>query len=484
MNEKIYEELKAIPYIDFHFHWEKDEWYPEGNFKNIGRKVRNPLELIFQDYGGGLFLSQKNFPFKTVWEFIGMAVENEKEAYRIFQPLFKKVSHESKIVPTLKGFEILYDMENLDLSNPSHYWELSEKVNQAYRNGILNWLPVAYKKSGIKRCINIWTTRYAREHFDNLTEEEKEKERKLLPPTFRFDYFLVLPFRYKQTADVAKWFREAVQDVNNLPVEQLKHPWEDGFLYNKKIEKYLSSITFDDYLKYVDNIFSFFAKRGVNYMKSACCYKRTLLFSERTEKEARSAFKKLKEEFIGNEKETEEFEETIRAFEDFIFFRCLRIGREKYGWDTVQIHTGHKNHDEETARPILLEEIISKNPDINFVLLHGGKYYYKDVITLCEKYKNVVADFTWIPILDPFLAKKMVKEFLKKFPYRTVAGLDMANIEGCAGMADINRRLISEILGELLEKGKIGSFEKAVEIGENVINKKPEQLFKKCFQKN
>ena len=49
--DKIYQELKKIPYCDFHFYWEKDEWYPDRNFKHIGKRIRNPLELIFQDYG-------------------------------------------------------------------------------------------------------------------------------------------------------------------------------------------------------------------------------------------------------------------------------------------------------------------------------------------------------------------------------------------------------------------------------------------------
>ncbi len=478
--DKIYQELKKIPYCDFHFHWEKDEWYPDGNFKHIGKRIRNPLELIFQDYGGGLFLSFEEFPFNTSWEFIDFSRKNEEEAYRVVQPLFRKVSHESKISATLEGFKILYRMVDLDLSNPTHYWELSKRVKEAYKNGILEWLPSAYEKSGIYKCMNIWTTRYAREHFDNLTGKEKEKERELLPPTFRFDYFLVLPFRYKETAGVAKWFWEAVQDINNLPVQRLKYPWKEGFLYYENIARYLKSISFDDYLKFVEKSFSFFAERGANYLKSACCYGRTLLFKERSEKEARKAFEKLKNEYVGSGRKTEEFEETIRIFEDFIFFRCLKIAKS-YGWNTVQIHTGHKSKEEETARPSLLEEVIKKHPDINFILLHGGKYYYTDVIHLCRKYDNVIADFTWIPILAPSLAKKMVKEFLTEFPYRTVAGLDMANIEGCAGMAEINRRLISEVLSELIEEGKIKNIHQAIKIGENVINKKPKQLFPKSF---
>lgn len=478
---KIYKEIKKINYLDFHFHWEKDEWYPYGSFKNIGKKIRNPLELIFQDYAGDIFLKFEEFPFKNKWEFIGFCLKNEEKAYDVVQPYIKKAMENKLFEPILLGFEHLYNMPDIKIWKKNEYMELSKKVKEAYQNGILRWLPVAYEKGNIFRCINIWTTRYAREYFDNLREKEKEKELNLIPPTFRFDYFLVLPFRYKKSLDVAKWFWEAIQDINGLPITILKNPWQDSFLYKEKIEEYLMSTTFDDYLKYIDKIFTFFYRRGVNYLKSASCYKRTLLFEERTEKEARKSFETLKREYIGNNEPEENFEEIIRIFEDYIFFRCLEMAKE-FGWDTVQIHTGHKNRNIESGRPILLENIISKNPDINFILLHGGKFFYKDVIYLCEKYNNVIADFTWIPIIEPELAKKMVKEFLEKFPYRTIAGLDMANIEGCVGMSEINKKLISEILTELQGEGKINSLDECIKIGESVIYKKAKQLFSKCFQ--
>ena len=480
IRERIYRTLREIKYCDFHFHWEKDEWYPKGSFRNTGKAIRNPLELILQDYGGDVLIACEGFPFKVKWEFIGECISNEEKAYKIARPFLKKVSNNSKFYATLKGFKILYKIEDLDLSEPRDYWELSKRVKKAYRNGILEWLSDAYEKANIFKCINIWTTRYAREHFDSLSKKEKEKEQELLPATFRFDYFLVLPLRYQQNSAVAKWFWEAVQDVNDMPLTILDVPWRDGHRYVKDITRYLKSITFDDYLKFIDNVFSFFSERGTHQLKSACCLARGLDFQERTEKEARKVFRKIQLDFIGKGGEIDLFEEDIKVFEDFVFYRCLRLAK-RFGWNTIQIHTGHRGKNSELGRPKLLEEVIRKNADINFILLHGGKYHYRDVLCLCRKYKNVIADFTWIPILEPQLAEKMVREFIREFPYRTVAGLDMANVEGCAGMADINRNILAEALAQLLEEGKIDSLAEAIRIGKSVMFEKPKELFPCSF---
>ncbi|KKR04418.1 MAG: Amidohydrolase 2 [Candidatus Uhrbacteria bacterium GW2011_GWF2_39_13] len=476
--QNIEKKIMETGYCDFHFHWEKDEWYPDGSFRNTGRAIRNPIELLFQDYAGNLFVRAESFPYKNKWEFLSVCVENEMAAYELAQPYFKKFSGEKSLETLVDGFKILYEMPELDMSDRKQYVELSLRVKAAYKDGILKHLPGAYRKAGIVRSINIWTSRYAREHFDNLTEENKQLELKFLPATFRFDYALVLPFRYRRDFAIAKWFLEFVQDINGLPVIPLRKPWEMSQIHIREINRYLKSISFDEYLVFLDKAFDYFASRGVSQMKSACCFARTVEFREREEKDARKAFNKLQSEFLDSQ--DMDFEETLRVFEDFIFFRCINMARDRK-WQTIQIHTGHKGKDIETSRPALLEEVIAKNPDMNFILLHGGKHYYNEVLDLCARYKNAIADFTWIPLLEPELGRKMAKAFISEFPYRTVAGLDMANIEGSAGMAHSNKKLIAEILNELLKEKKISSMDEAYAIGKSVINAKPKELFPLSF---
>ncbi len=70
---QIHKALHNIPYCDYHFHWEKDEWYPNGSFKNIGKAVRNPMELLIQDYAAGELLGCEGFPRQKTggqWQFI------------------------------------------------------------------------------------------------------------------------------------------------------------------------------------------------------------------------------------------------------------------------------------------------------------------------------------------------------------------------------------------------------------------------------
>ena len=477
MKNKIMSFLQDVKYNDYHFHWEKDEKYPDGSFRNIGAAMRNPMELIFQDYGAGDFLACPDFEHKNQWEFIKICVNDEDHAYELARPFFNRLSDAPKLQATLKGFSILYDMPELDLSKPEIYYELSGKVKKAYSSGLLDWLPEAYRKSGINKCQNICNTRYVSEHFDNLSTAKRELEHKLLPATFRFDFILVLPTRYQQLEPVSKWFEEALEDVGCIP--SMSHK-KTAYSTINRISKYLKTISFDDYLDYVNKVFDFFESHGIKQLKSACCYVRSLHFQERSEKDARLAFNRLKTDYFGTGKSSKEFEESIKIFEDFMFFKCLDIA-VGHDWHTLQIHTGHCAN-ESQGRPALLEELICKNPHINFILLHGGKSNYREVIELCGKYSNVYQDFTWIPILEPELATNMVYEFIKAFPYKTMAGLDMANIEGSAGMAEINRELIAQTLSRLISEGKIASLEEATKIGTNIIAGCAEKLFPGVFE--
>ena len=472
---KIGEALRSVEYCDYHFHWDKDQWYPHGSFCNIGKAVRSPLELLFQGYAGSAFVQVPGFPFSTAWELIGQCLADEKKAYEIVQPFMSDIYGDPSLPPMVKGFQILYDMPDLNLSRPIHYWELSRRVRKAYQQGFLDRLSEAYGKASLRKSINIWTSRYAREHFDQLSEAQKEQELELTCPTFWFDYSLVLPFRYRQDIAIAKWFWELVQDINGLPATLVDQPWRNN-PYAQDIARHLRSITFDDYLNFVDDAFVYFSKRGVQHLKSAGGHIRTLEFLERSEKDARRAFVQLQSDFLDRPAHGNDFDEELRVFEDYVFYRCLRRAKE-YGWTTIQIHTGYGTQSAEYGRPSLLEEAVRKNPQMNFIMLHGGKHFHSDVVSLCDTYGNVVADFTGIPVLDPELARKMVRRFITRHPYRTAAALNMTNVEGSAGMAQINRRLIAETLGDLYHRGTVGSIDEAVRVGRSIIFDLPRKLF-------
>lgn len=480
--ERIYKALCEIDYCDYHYHWEKDENYPWGSYRDTGTRTRTPLELMCQCNVAGRFIACEGSPVKKRWEFTALCATDEEQAYEIARPLIPQVSNAGKFEAAWRGFKILYDMPDLDLANPTHYWELSSRVKRAYANGLLDWLPEAYAKSRLNRCVNIQNTRYAREHYDALSDKDKERERDLLPGTLRFDTALVLVMRYQHESTTAKWFWEAVQDVNGMPVETHENNSEAAKAYVGRITDFLKSISLDDYMSFVEKVFAFVAERGCHQLKGVSGYNRALDYHKREEKEARAALEKLQSEFIGQGKPIDDFKEEITTFEDFIVYQCLEMAKRQ-GWHTVQIHTGHRGGDnEELARPKLLEELICANPDMNFIMIHGGKFDYRDVVELCRDYENVSADYSWIPALDMDLGAKMAYEFIKEMPFRTAAGLDMANIEGCAGMADISRELTADTLARLVEERHVDSVDKALEIGRSILSTKPKELFPNSFR--
>jgi len=466
--------LRDIRQFDYHFHWEKDEWYPEGGFREMGTRVRCPLELLCQDYAGALICGDPDFPVKPQWKFIGLAIEDEAAAWEIARPFVERQQTHPYLQASLRGFEILHGIPADEFVDS--YWELSRRVRSAYRNGILGWLPAAYEKAHISRCLNIWTTRYATDHYDRLSDADQERERDLLPATFRFDYFLVLLFRYRQSGDIAKWVLEAIQDVTGEGAAPLSEPYRGPERYVAGVEERLAGWSFDDFLRYMDSIFDFFESRGVRNLKSACCYKRSLEFHRREEGDARAAFRSLMGKVVQAGEDPQQYEPQLRVFEDYVFFRAIELARQR-GWQTIQVHTGHHNRKEkEEGRPIHLAELIECFPDVNFVLLHGGKEFYEDEVKLAAQFPNVILDFTWLPILSPELASKAMARFLGEYPYRTAAGLDMANIEGSAGMSAVMREALDEVLSALVHEGKM-SEEDAPKVARSVLCDLPQRLF-------
>jgi len=464
--------LDDIRQFDYHWHWEKDEWYPEGGFLEAGSRERCPLELFAHDYAGTVLVQDADFPYANQWDWVGAILADEAAAWDQAQPFVEKHFDHVYIQTLLRGFELLHGVAPGEFVRD--YAELSRRVRAAYAKGLLAWLPTAYERGRLLRSVNIWTTRYATHHFDRQSKADQQRELDLMPPTFRFDYFLVLLFRLRQR-DVAKWTLEALQDVAGEQVEPPRDPLHQGERYAEQARQRLAGWSFDDYLRYMDNIFEFFASRGARNLKSACCYKRSMAFHERSEADARRAFGRLVDRVIEAGEPAEDHAEDLAAFEDFAFFRAVQLARQR-GWTFVQIHTGHTWRNEQEARPILLDELIGHFPDVTFAPLHGGKRFYEDVVELANRHENVVLDFTWLPIVAPELGAAAVRRFLETHPYRTAAGLDMANVEGSAGMSDRLRDLLADLLGERVAAGEMDA-DTAVGIARSVLHDVPRRAF-------
>ena len=69
-----------------------------------------------------------------------------------------------------------------------------------------------------------------------------------------------------------------------------------------------------------------------------------------------------------------------------------------------------------------------------------------------------------------------MKSFLETHPYRTTTGLDMANIEGSAGMSAVVREALHEVLSDLIDEGKM-SQEAALSVARSVLAELPERSF-------
>lgn len=88
-------------------------------------------------------------------------------------------------------------------------------------------------------------------------------------------------------------------------------------------------------------------------------------------------------------------DEQIKWFRDYTVFKVAEFAKELD--IPVLVHTGLGMLDKSNA--LSLRVLIHENPDTQFVLFHGGFPWTDDVLALLHNYKNVVADFNWLPLI-------------------------------------------------------------------------------------
>jgi len=88
-------------------------------------------------------------------------------------------------------------------------------------------------------------------------------------------------------------------------------------------------------------------------------------------------------------------DEQIKWFRDFTVFRIVELAGELD--IPVLVHTGLGMLDKSNA--ISLRKLIDGNQQVHFVLFHGGFPWTDDVLALIHNYKNITADFNWLPLV-------------------------------------------------------------------------------------
>jgi hypothetical protein len=199
---------------------------------------------------------------------------------------------------------------------------------------------------------------------------------------------------------------------------------------------------FDDYLDFLDDLFTRWHNAGAVAMKSASAYDRSLEYGPSDRKTAAKVFYKPPSQVNQAERV---------AYEDFMFNwfcqLCLKFDAP------FQIHTGLGKLS--GSRPIFLEPVILRYPKIHFVFFHAGYPWYDEMAGLLHNHSNISVDMVWVPIISTTGAVSALHEFIEVAHSGDLIGWggDAFTSEECFGALLAWRYVVARVLSEKVEDG-------------------------------
>ncbi len=197
-----------------------------------------------------------------------------------------------------------------------------------------------------------------------------------------------------------------------------------------------------DYLVFLEQLFTGWRDAGAVTMKSASAYDRALQYDEPDRNLAERVFLRPPDQVTPVEH---------KAYGDFMFHwfcnLCIRLEVP------FQVHTGLAKLS--GSRPLHLEPVISKYPEIKFILLHSGYPWYADSAGLAHNFSNVYLDLTWVPITSTSGAVQALSEFIEvaHSSNRIAWGDDAFTSEESYGALLAWRHVVAKVLTEKVEEG-------------------------------
>lgn len=312
-----------------------------------------------------------------------------------------RVRYHSCFVWLQRSLQELYGIE--EALSADNWEQFSEMIETAHREGSF------HQKILKDKC------RYKRMILDTYWDPGSDNGRpELFSPAFRID-----PLLYGYSSEATD------HDGNS--------PWE---LYGRAPDNLA------DYMAWVRNIILTKKEQGCIALKCAAAYARDLEF-ESTPKE------KAERVFLRNSGNTRE---QIRDFQNYLFqFFCETAAELGLPF---QCHTGLGQLT--GTRAMSMKDVIKRNPDTKFVLLHCSYPWTEDISGLIRVYPNVYPDLAWLPILSPTAAKLTLHELIEAGALHKVCwGCDTWTSEESFGALLAFRHVLAHVLDDKIKDGWI-----------------------------
>ena len=199
---------------------------------------------------------------------------------------------------------------------------------------------------------------------------------------------------------------------------------------------------FDDYLDFIEDLFTRWHTAGAVAMKSASAYDRSLQYGESDRKAAADVFGRHPSKVSPDKR---------IAYEDFMFnWFCGLCAKFDVPF---QIHTGLGKL--AGSRPLFLEPVILRYPQIHFVLFHAGYPWYDEMAGLLHNHGNVTVDMVWVPIISTTGAVSALHEFIEVAHSGDLIGWggDAFTSEESFGALLAWRYVLARVLSEKVDDG-------------------------------
>ena len=310
--------------------------------------------------------------------------------------------HNSYYVWLEKALQIIYGFD--DKITSQNWDNLSEKIKAKHASDGAH-IDILREVAGYRRAV-------LDPYWDYGTDN---KHPEMFVPTMRTDMF------------VTSFHPETPDHDGNSPFDHYPN---------------IPTENFDDYLDFLEDMFTGWRNAGAVAMKSASAYDRSLQYDESNRVSAAKVFYQHPGAVGPSER---------KVYEDFMFnwFCRLCIRFEV----PFQVHTGLGKL--VGSRPLLFEPVIARYPQIHFVLFHAGYPWYGELAGLAHNHHNISLDMVWAPIVSTTGAVLALHQFLEVAHSSDLIawGGDAWTSEEAFGALLAWRHVVARVLAEKIDDG-------------------------------
>jgi hypothetical protein len=231
----------------------------------------------------------------------------------------------------------------------------------------------------------------------------------------------------------------------------------------------------DDLVKAMRTVLEGYVARGAVAVKSALAYNRVLKYDKVSWREAEIAFNRIASH-LGEGLSWLE----AKPLQDYMMHQVIRASID--AGLPLQMHTGLQEGNENiitNANPTHLVNLFIEYKEAKFDLFHGGYPYVHEWATLAKYFANVTADITWLPIISPEMARRLLHELIETVPGNKIMafGGDSMTVEMAYGHAVMARQVVARVLSEKVDEGYLSENE-AVALAWRMLRDNPASFYK------